>query len=558
MNTYTEIKYGLFDLTALREAKFSCTDKQSWVDLNSLKRGLDVFIEKYGTLEQDYFTLDGSYMLFPDQIDSEKMGLWSSSMSDEKGDFASNIKLNISFETTHSSSGITFLFDVPSGDHPQQLFVKWFAADGSVITHALFTVDKSIFFASKHVEKFKGLSIEFIGTKKPYRYLKLYGIDFGEVLTLSGDELVSAKILEEVSTLSSELSVNTLEFKFYSQNKEFKILGDDSKHALLTKRQWVKAIEYVDKKPIKMGTFYVDSITAETETVVAVKCIDNVGLLDDQSNYEGNVWEIGEAATVTQVAADILNQSSFTWDVEDAVRNLKIEGELKNMSRREALKNLAFACNLQIKSTREGTLFIRKAPINVENKIAYSMQADDHKIEKKDYYTKIIRNETRFLKNYTNTEIYNSELSEGVHNIECSTPMHSFEIKGGKIIKSAPFNVVVKVDKTQTVKITGKGFSENRRVASYEIAAEDGKEKELVLQDIGIISNVDLLKAIYDYYKNVYSDSGTVFLSENNIEAGDYISVKSQDGKYISGYVESLEIDLTGGFLGKLKIVGRC
>lgn len=558
MNTYTEIKYGLFDLTALREAKFSCNDKQPWVDLNSLKRGVDVFIEKYGTLEQDYFALDGSHILFPDEVNSEKMGLWSSSMSDEKGDFASNIKLNISFETTHSSSGITFVFDVPAGDYPKELFIRWFAADGSIVSDTLFTVDKSIFFARNHVEKFKGLSIEFIGTKKPYRYLKLYGIDFGEVLTLSGDELVSAKILEEVSTLSSELSINTLEFKFYSQNKEFRILGDDSKHALLTKRQWVKAIEYVDKKLIKMGTFYVDSITAETETVVAVKCIDNVGLLDDQSNYEGNVWEIGEAATVTQVAADILNQSSFTWDVEDAVRNLKIEGELKNMSRREALKNLAFACNLQIKSTREGTLFIRKAPINAEDEIAYSMQADDHKIEKKDYYTKIVRNEVRFLKNATDTEIYNSQLSEGIHNIECSTPTHSFEIDGGKIIRSSPFSVVIKVNKTQMVKITGKGFSENRRTVFYEVTPEDGKEKELVLQDIGIISNVELLKAIYDYYKNVYSDSGTVFLSENNIEAGDYISVKSQDGKYISGYVESLEIDLTGGFLGHLKIVGRC
>ena len=210
MNTYTEIKYGLFDLTALREAKFSCNDKQPWVDLNSLKRGVDVFIEKYGTLEQDYFALDGSHILFPDEVNSEKMGLWSSSMSDKKGDFASNIKLNISFETTHSSSGITFVFDVPAGDHPKELFIRWFAADGSIVSDTLFTVDKSIFFARNHVEKFKGLSIEFIGTKKPYRYLKLYGIDFGEVLTLSGDELVSAKILEEVSTLSSELSINTL------------------------------------------------------------------------------------------------------------------------------------------------------------------------------------------------------------------------------------------------------------------------------------------------------------------------------------------------------------
>jgi len=88
--------------------------------------------------------------------------------------------------------------------------------------------------------------ITFCGTNKPYRYLKLTQLDFGQIKLFTGRDLVNANILEEVDPMSSELRINTLNFTLYSEDAEFSILNPSGLYSLLQQRQPMKVYEYLD------------------------------------------------------------------------------------------------------------------------------------------------------------------------------------------------------------------------------------------------------------------------------------------------------------------------
>ena len=85
MKTQTVIEYGAVDLTAKQDSNFSAPDRQPFGKFSNLKRPSLPEV-KYGTLEKNFFVLDGNIVNMGSTIND--VGWWSNSMSDEDGNFA--------------------------------------------------------------------------------------------------------------------------------------------------------------------------------------------------------------------------------------------------------------------------------------------------------------------------------------------------------------------------------------------------------------------------------------------------------------------------------------
>jgi hypothetical protein len=219
--TGARISFGLVDVTAKQDSILTITDKQDFVNLDDLKED-DLVETKYGTCEKNQFALDGTFELMPDELQS--MGLWSNSMSGEDGTFETPPVLNIDFTEPHSSMGLTFTFS-KANDYCNHLNIKYYDADDNLILAQDFRPDNYFYVASSIIENYQRIVITFYSTNNPYRYLKLYSILYGADKIFDKDSLMSANLLEEVDLLSSELNINTLDFKVYSENDEFNIIN---------------------------------------------------------------------------------------------------------------------------------------------------------------------------------------------------------------------------------------------------------------------------------------------------------------------------------------------
>lgn len=74
-------------------------DMKSFVNMDEIKQGLN--ISKYATLENDYWKLDGTFSLFPDE--PKNIGYMSESLSNENGVFDKEITITRTYDNTYTS-----------------------------------------------------------------------------------------------------------------------------------------------------------------------------------------------------------------------------------------------------------------------------------------------------------------------------------------------------------------------------------------------------------------------------------------------------------------------
>ncbi len=342
MKTNAKISFRLIDVTAKSDSILSVNDKQDFVDLDDLKSD-EVTEIKYGTLEKNQFALDGTFELMPDTLSN--MCLWSKSMSNENCNFETPLTLEINFTETHSSPGITFLFS-KAGDYCNNLNIKYYDDEDTLISDVNFKPNSYEYIASNIVENFKKIIITFYSTNNPYRYLKLYKILYGYEKVFNEDTLMSANLIEETDFISSELSINTLDFEVYSEDDDFNIINPKGVYNVLQERQKIEVVEELlaENKEIKMGTFYLDTWTSEKDNLMKFSAIDLIGLLDKTTFYGG----FYENIYFEDLIEEIMTSAGFTeedYEIQEELKSIIINGYLPVCTHREALQQAVFvAC----------------------------------------------------------------------------------------------------------------------------------------------------------------------------------------------------------------------
>jgi len=556
MKTDTVIKIGFYDVTAKDDATVSSNDKKPFVELEELKKDI-LPVSKYATLEPNRWLLDGTFNMFPDSPQPENMGYWTNTMSDQNGDFSNNPTLVFDFANPHTSIGLTF-DTISNGDFDYDVHIKWHDGINQTLHEGDYTIKNEIYVVDQKVENYKQIQIEFLSTSKPNRWIKLDSIAFGSLIAYNGEEIVEAKLLEELNPLSFIVPVDTFNFKLYSNEKDFSIGNPQGVYSALQQSQPITVTGLIDNKAVNMGTFYLDDWSQENENVSKFKAIDAIGILDNIPFKDGKVYK---NVTAEEILEDIMISADWqTYRIDDSLKPIQLSGWIPICSHREALHQLGFALGATVETSRDNYIEIFKPDETLLKTISKSEQFVNSNSKQLPFISGVEISSHNYEIEATTKEFYKSELPQGQYEITFTEPILNATATGATITKSATNYVIIEVASTQEVVIEGKGYKDNVILVSesYGTLPAGAVKNQVKVDSVTLVNSSTakiLAPKILQYYQNRREETFNYVVGDGKIN--DFVKVESVGSTNVTGRIEKLEIDLTRGYTGRAKVVGK-
>lgn len=552
--TDTEISYEMVDPTAAADAAPTASDKQLFVDLAELHDDSEGRAAvKWGTLEDGEFRLDGTFALFPDEPADEDMGLWSQTQSDGSGVFAEPPVLTLAFSAAHTSVGLSLVFSEPTGDWCSDLSVLWYGVDGAKLGERKFTLDSASYFCDCLMQDYYKLEIVFRKTNHPHRFLKLFQVVYGIVEHLRGGRITEAALLEEVDPMSLTVSVNTFRFGFHT-DRRFDLLELTGAYAVFQQQQRVTVRQRVDGVLRDMGLFFTNVPEVFNQHVVAIDCIDWVGVID-QTDYMGGLWTDGISAG--ELMADIMQSAGVdNYEIAPELAGVTVKGYLPVCSHRKALQQLAFAVGGMVCCVRGDRLRMVCPPTEISAVITSYDKVIGHRQTQRKFVSGVEVYTHNYVPAESTRELFKAQCKVGVETVKFSAAS-SLSCSGATILESGVNYAKLSVAAAGIVTLTGRGYDDQISLGG-SVYAENlpagARANVKVVDDATLTADAQATaERLYAYYRRRVEDKGSLF--PVSAATGDMVEMQN-DGKTLTGIVESMEIDLVGGGIGEAVIVG--
>lgn len=561
MKTSTKISFGLVDVTAKKDSQLTVNNKQDFVDIADLKRD-DIEEVKYATCEKNQFALNGTFELMPEIEDLDNMCWWSNKMSDENGEFETPLVMEINFTETHSSMGITLVFS-QAGDYCNNLNLKYYDINNNLISDENFTPNNYKYVCNNIVENYAKIVITFYSTNNPYRYLKLYKILYGAEIIFEGDNLMSASILEEVDLLSSEISINTLDFTVYSADDKFNIINPKGFYKLLQQRQKLEVIEKLKKQneEKEMGTFYLDSWVNEKDKTMKFGAIDLIGIID-KTDFNGGMYT---NISFNNLVKEILTSAKLEideYEIQENLKEIKLTGYIPICSHREALQQALFAIGAVADCSRSHKIKIYTIEDQEENNIIEkaNIEQGSKRIEQNELVTGVSITSHNYKKSEELEELVKQEMEIGNNKILFNEPVSDLSCTGGTIVESNCNYAIINCTETTEVTITGYKYKDNLQTHLVEVEDLNNAkiQNTLKIETAYLINKtnaITIAKKVLDYYQKTYKTSFKFLL--NNETLTEDLEVETDFEQKLIGHITKLDIDLTGGFWANVELNAR-
>lgn len=559
----TIIKIGIFDDEARRNSTFTADDMQDVSNPSQLRMD-DLEFQKYATLEQNFFILDGSFNFLPSEKDwgwwkhENGVGWWSKSMTGDNGKFQVPPTLEIDTlesDKLYSTTGLTITF---LEDFPLELSIDWYGESGVLINHAVFQPDSLRYFCPAKVENFRRVVLTFTKAS-PYRYVKVQSVEYGKEYVWSGDKVISAKVLEEVDPISSEISINTLDFELHSDAKEFDLFSSNSLLSVFSDNQKIEVVQVMDEEEIQMGTFYLDTWKNGNEDTGIFFAISPVGILE-QSNFNGDIY-------VAKKAGDIIDEimDSAGWEdyeIDESLKGVELSGWIPICTHREALQQVAFALCAIVEDNRGNTIRIHKNLRSYGWLIPRDRKFAGGTLTLDSYISEIAVTAHDYVLSDKTEEVWSGVVADGTYKVEFNAPCTNVSEPAAPFEDEKPCANCQYVrffrdpPTTQKESITGNKY-EDSTTLFYVWDKGRGKGETLAVTDATLVSRDNMEQVanhLMKYYKQRYQSSLEFIIEKET--AGERVAIQSADGKsYQIFTILSMDIDLVGGFIAKAEMV---
>lgn len=543
-------KYELYDTTAREDSTLTTAYNQSFGDISKAKE--DIFSPDYGTLEQDYFLLNGSHAEMPDNPDD--VVFFSSEMSGADGAFSENPLLIILFTENHTSACLTFHF---VGDHPLEMKIRWVDGNDNYIEYASYEVNSNKFVAWKQVENYRRLEIEFTKAK-PYRYVKFRYIEYGTdiICGVDGYPVKEAKLVEECDPISNKIAINKLTFKLIDAGNDFDVGNMSGIHKVFQSGQKALAYETVNGEAQLLGAFFLDDYST-TKNVATISLVDYKGLLSKHTFRDGKVYT-GEPAG--EVIDQIMAASGITaYTVDEVTRATPLYGWLKIQDCRKTLREVLFACGSVIDSSRSETVNIYKPSRVVHTTIPRSRKFSTTP-KNQSYISDVAVKFPVYSLNAESKQIFKGTYAAGTYTVDLSSPATEMTITGGTITEQTDNYVTFTVAEEGEVVVSGQKYGKEDLTVTASVkkvdAGESRETKSFTCTVLNASQAADRAQAILDYY-DLRLNLKIKFLNEGD-KVADWAEVSNanrQFGSYVAG-IEKMTTDLTGGYISTAELRG--
>lgn len=550
MRTEFYVDYDLYDTTAIQDAEGTSRDNAAFGNLELLK--FDVSPPAYGTLEHNFFVLDGTYKEFPDTPND--LAYYSSGQSGADGIFSPAQTLTICFTENHTSVGITLHFVEV---HPLEIEIIWYDLGGSEKERKKFFPDSLVYYCQNQVEEYGRIDIVFLKTL-PFHNVKLQHIKYGTTITWGNDSIKTGKLINDTDPISDKIATDKLTFDFVDLSDGFNIGNPDGLHKTFQKRQRMLPYEIVDGSKIPLGVFFLDS-NSTAKNISKISAIDYKGMLSNTDFKDGRIYAGDQAGGVIEEIMKAAGITEYVVDKETA--NTALYGTLNIQSCQKALREVLFACGSIINTSRRMGIDIHKADRGITHKIMRS-QKFSTTIQTDHYVSDVnVKYKTWKLDNSI-SQITKGSYGVGTHTIQLSNPAAEMTTNAGRIIKQMPYYIVLEISSQgrSDVIISGKKYvGEELAVLSSIEHIKSGEVRSTktfsgTLLDFEAAQRV--ADKILDYYQ-LQQIIQTRHLSSHE-KAGDWIEVENtmkEHGNFVAA-IESLSTDLTGGFISSAKYRG--
>lgn len=550
MKTEFFVEYNLYDTTALQDAAESTESNAPFADLVLIKD--NIAASSYGTLEHNFFVLDGSREEFPDNPDN--LVYFSEEQANADGTFAAEQKIEIAFTENHTSYGLTLYF---SETYPLEIEVIWYDLLGILQSRKKFCPDNLVYFCKNQVEDYGKVVIRFLKTL-PFHNVKLQYIEYGTKIVWGSDTIKTGKLVNDTDPISDKISTDKLTFEFVDTTDEFNLGNTEGLHKLFQRRQKMLPYEVVNGITIPLGAYFLDSNTT-SKNICKLSAIDYKGMLANTDFKDGRIYNGDKAGGVI---AEIMAAAEIDeYIIDDETADTPLYGTLKIQTCQKALREVLFACGSIISTMHRTDIEIRKSKKNVvsiigrERKFSTTLKTDK-------YVSDVTVKYKGWALDEKASEIAKGTYGAGIHTIQLTNPAANMTANIGTIIKQMPYYIVLDIpaDARTEVVISGQKYVSEELAVTSSIEHIKAGEVRNTKTFSGTLLNFESAKqaadSILDYYQ-LQQIIQTRHLTDDE-SAGEWTEIENTmvgHANFVAA-IESLSTDLTGGFISTAKCRG--
>lgn len=363
--TDAKIIFQIVDVTAQSDATPTVTGEASISKKIQTVNGSTELSAKYATFEQNYWKLDGSFVLPPKATETGyEVGWWSSDLCGADGTFTIAQIITMQFTINHSSIGLSIMFDTLANEYASEFTITVYDSGNAVIyTQSIIGNVLSKYILQQSLSNYRKIVITITKWVNGYRRARVSEISFGIVEEHTGTEIVSETVFEDMDTLSNQVSSNELKFSLDNQDKRFNLINPSGVYPYLQRKQKLLPYIGVEKSNtaveyIPMGVFYLNEWQSDEGTLTASFTARDMLDILSQTIYRKGKYQ---TRSLYNLAIDVLTDAGVTdYTVDVALQAINCTGYIPLVTYRDALQMIALAGMAVVYCDRYGNVTIKQ------------------------------------------------------------------------------------------------------------------------------------------------------------------------------------------------------
>ena len=571
-------------------ANISSNSVNTYSNIETLKDIKSYTNTTIATLEENMWLLNGR---FPNPTPGVRYnGYISNEVSDEQGNFTTNPKIDIELATISEIESFSLILNsaVPSG-YPKQIKCTFYNGETILtdVTQDLTAVDTlpNVIF-DVNQENVTKVTVEFIGTRRGKRRIRLSNLMFGRVINLDQNQVISTDYTDKCSYVPDSIPSRIFSFTMNNYNQiynidnpengyinldrntvvlirnGYNIFGYDEENQRMDNPDKFQQIEWDDWKELRLL-----NITTSDDTCT-FECGSVLDMMEDTYTNETFINNRSvESITDTLMQFEGLPDNTIIFSNDDDGKSYgayTINTVLPELPVRELIQLLAFSVGATLLIQDDGTIKFANLKLNDLNSFT-----NHHEFSYKDFASVPAAEQ---LENTTNISLpkYNSTTENDVTEIVRTTvAQNQVEITYSECVpvSALPENKVVPISMfckraNLNVSVSEAEPQIEVTIMGHKISTVETQERS-VTKDTLII-DTKLMKEdpgdkIKEKYKLWYSKKFKYTMDtrgEPLVNAGDIAKIQtpfSGEDQLINGYVLQNHIAFDGSWSGDMEVV---
>jgi len=359
-----EMRISHIDVNTKKDTKsVTASSEKPWCELDDFL--YDRLAKPYSstTLENNYNVLDGSMVEFPDNTDDLTWGLFSDEQSNKNGEYENPVTLRVAFSAPHKSRGLSLHYYSDTG---YTLQVTWFSdtAFTEIIKSGEYKTTSLIGDVREIVSNYRSIEIKVIASDSPYRYVKMWAIDYGVMRIILDNEINKCITLEEIDPTSECLSYNTLRANIRTLSSFISPITSPDFDNMLMELQPI----YVLRDGEPFGTFFMNTWEDVYQTGIEfdVTADDAISILD-RYPHMGGIYDKKPVVDLLDYIFDYCFPTGIvTYVLDPNFEASTVSGWIPIGTCALALQHICCALNATVNVGRDGDVHIYPREIDAK------------------------------------------------------------------------------------------------------------------------------------------------------------------------------------------------